>query len=88
MDLSKPIEQLLLSRKECAVALGLSIGTIDVLIRRGLLKTVEKGRRTLVHRNEVTRFSRLDHTMLWPRKQNGKTVRAESDDSPLLFKAS
>ncbi len=74
-----PAPKVLYSRKETALALALSVSTVDVMIARGMLRAVHFGRRTLVHRDEIERVGRRiaqeDLPVVWPEKQNGKTIR-------------
>ncbi len=55
------VEKLLFSKKEVARALGLSLRTIETLIARKELLVRRVGRRVLVPRTELERFSRHDH---------------------------
>lgn len=54
-------ERLLVSRREAAVLLGLSVRTLDNLVLRGELRVRRIGRRVLVERRELERFARRDH---------------------------
>jgi excisionase family DNA binding protein len=54
-------EPMLLSRKEVARALGISLRLIDTLVARGELRVRRIGRRTLVERRECEKFARRDH---------------------------
>jgi excisionase family DNA binding protein len=51
-------EQILLSRRDAAMALGVSLRTIDYLISRGELRARPIGRRKMVARVELERFAR------------------------------
>jgi excisionase family DNA binding protein len=53
---SNELDVLLVSRKNLAVLLGISLRTVDRLVTLGELHTIHKGRRVLFHRNEVTNF--------------------------------
>ena len=53
----KRLEKILISKKETATALGLSIRTIDYLIKRGELIPKRVGARVLFRRDELTRFA-------------------------------
>jgi len=50
------LEPLLVSRKELAVVLGISLRTLDRHITRCELRPIRKGRRVLFHRKEVAYF--------------------------------
>jgi excisionase family DNA binding protein len=63
------IERLLYSREEAAAMLSISASTLDVAIGRGMLRIVRKGRRVLIHKAELERFSRRDApSAIWPAK--------------------
>lgn len=66
---------LLLSRKDAASALSLSLSTIAMLIGTGQLRVRRHGRRVLIPVSEVERFAKRDVAHLWPAKVNGKTTR-------------
>ena len=53
--------RLLLSKRESAVALGISLRTLEILISVKELKSVRVGRRRLIPRGELERFARRDH---------------------------
>jgi excisionase family DNA binding protein len=57
----KKMEKLLFSKREAAVALGISIRTLEGLIVLGELKSVRIGRRRMVAASELEQFSRRDH---------------------------
>jgi hypothetical protein len=44
------------------------------MIARGMLKATRKGRRVLIHKNEIDRVARQDIPRIWPAKRDGKTV--------------
>jgi excisionase family DNA binding protein len=54
---------LLLSKRNAAAALGISVRTLETLISVKELKTVRIGRRRLVPRHELEKFARRDHVM-------------------------
>lgn len=54
-------EAILLSRKQAALLLGISLRSLDYLIAQGRLRTRRIGKRVLILRQEVDRFSRGDH---------------------------
>ena len=67
---SKSIEQkTLLTRKDAAAALSISVSAVDQLIVRGDLKVRRIGKRLLVPRKELERLAGRDVPELWPSKQ-------------------
>ena len=73
---SKSIEQrTLLSRKEAAAQLSVSVRTLDELIVRGELKVRRIGKRLLVPRKELERLAGRDVPALRPAKPSLKTER-------------
>jgi excisionase family DNA binding protein len=52
--------KILYSRKEAAGMLSISVSTLDSLISFGKLRATRKGRRVLVHRNELERWAKQD----------------------------
>jgi hypothetical protein len=60
----EPPAKLLLSKKDCAHCLSLSLRSISHLIARGELKIRRIGGRTLISADELARFSRRDHLRL------------------------
>src|ERR1700683_1068899 len=71
MDLAP---KLLYTRPEAAGMLSISVSSLDVLIGRGMLRAVRKGRRVLVHKTELERIARQNIPTIWPAKEHGKTV--------------
>jgi excisionase family DNA binding protein len=71
MDLAP---KLTYNRKEAAEMLSISVSSLDVLIGRGMLRAIRKGRRVLVHRTELERVARQNIPTIWPAKEHGKTV--------------
>ncbi|HEX4381203.1 MAG TPA: excisionase family DNA-binding protein [Candidatus Acidoferrum sp.] len=70
------IEKALLSRKEAAEYVSLSLSTLDVAIARGMLRVRRMGSRVLIPREELDRFVRRDVPNIWPAKRDGqKTTR-------------
>jgi excisionase family DNA binding protein len=59
--------KLLYDRKTAAVALSISVRSLDYLISGGQLKTRRIGRKVLIHRSELKRFAQGDHFFI-----NGK----------------
>jgi len=55
------IEKLLYSRQDAAVALSVSLRSIDYLISDGKLTARRIGRKTLIPVTEIRRFARGDH---------------------------
>jgi excisionase family DNA binding protein len=70
--------KILYTRQEAATMLSLSLDSLQELMHRGLLAGVRKGRRVLVHRDELERFAAEDTPHIWLPKQKGKTVRAHA----------
>jgi excisionase family DNA binding protein len=54
-------EKLLLSRRESAHILSLSLRSISYLVEKGELKSRRVGSRVLIPRSELVRFARMDH---------------------------
>ena len=44
---------ILISRKSAAVLLGISIGTLDMLVRKGTLEPVRLGKRVMFNRQDI-----------------------------------
>jgi len=57
------MEAVLISKKEAARLLSLSLRTIDNLIARKQLAARRIGRRVLISRQELEKFARRDHRM-------------------------
>jgi excisionase family DNA binding protein len=55
------MEKILLTRKEAAHALSISVWTLDRYIALKELPARRFGRKVLVHVNDVERFARRDH---------------------------
>lgn len=55
------MDKLMLSRRQAAESLGISIRSLDYLIQRTELRARRIGRRILIPRTEVERFARGDH---------------------------
>ena len=76
----EPGPKVLFSRKEAAAALAVSVSTLDVMIARGMLRSVRFGRRVLIHRDEIERAGRKiaqgGAASVWPEKRDGKTIRS------------
>jgi excisionase family DNA binding protein len=53
--------KLLFSRKEASQLLGLSVRTVDYLIASGALKPKRLGRKILIPKRELIRFTEQDH---------------------------
>jgi excisionase family DNA binding protein len=52
---------ILASRRDAARALGISIRTLDNLIRQGEIRARRVGRRVLLEKTQLEAFSRRDH---------------------------
>lgn len=71
----EPTPKVLYTRAETAEMLSISTSTLDVAIGRGMLRCIRKGRRILVHRDEIERWAKKDTPAIWPAKRNGKATR-------------
>lgn len=60
-ETSSHTNKVLLSKKEVAWLLSLSVRSVDYLIVRGELAVRRVGKRVLIHRTELERFARRDH---------------------------
>jgi excisionase family DNA binding protein len=69
--------KILFSRAEAAAQFSISVSSLDVMVARGMLKVIRKGRRVLIHRSEIERVARQDIPRIWPPKRDGKTERWE-----------
>jgi len=56
------MEPVLLSRKQAASLLSISLRGLDYLISEKKIRTRRIGRRVLISRQEIERFARCDHT--------------------------
>jgi excisionase family DNA binding protein len=63
-QVSRP-QKLLYSRVEAAEMLSLSVSTLDVAMGRGMLRFRRAGRRVLIEKRELERFSREEHAPIW-----------------------
>jgi excisionase family DNA binding protein len=61
-----PSEKLLFSREEAAEMLSLSVSTLCVVINRGMIRVRRLGRRVMIEKREIEKFSRTDHARIWP----------------------
>jgi len=61
-------EPILLSKKEAAQMLGLSVRTISSYVATKQLRVRRIGRRTLLSRAEIVRFAQRDHAAPAPAK--------------------
>jgi excisionase family DNA binding protein len=64
-------EQLLISKREAAAMLGLSVRTLENLLSLKELPARRIGRRCLIERQALERFARRDHRTKTQRKENG-----------------
>ncbi|MGH9685260.1 MAG: excisionase family DNA-binding protein [Candidatus Acidiferrales bacterium] len=67
--------KLLYTRREAAEALSVGVSTLDLMIHRGMIRSVRKGRRVLVHKNELARAAVKNFPQIWPSKRDRKTAR-------------
>ena len=63
-------EQLLVSKREAAAMLGLSVRTLENLLSLKELPSRRIGRRCLIERQALERFARRDHRTKQERKEN------------------
>jgi excisionase family DNA binding protein len=70
----EPSEKLLFTRAEAAGMLSLSVSTLDVAIARGMLRARRNGRRVMIEKREIERFSRADHPRIWAPDGNRGTI--------------
>ncbi|MFI5094764.1 MAG: helix-turn-helix domain-containing protein [Candidatus Acidiferrales bacterium] len=72
------MEKLLFSKKEAAVAIGVSIRTLENMISIGEIPTRRIGRRRLIESQQLARFCRHDHatqaTQTESANANGKNL--------------
>jgi excisionase family DNA binding protein len=72
MSQSPEIQKLLLSKRDAALALSLSVRTVENLIRRKELTARRVGRRTLVLASSLATFARRDHDSPSPSKRKNE----------------
>lgn len=83
MKSNKEIHRLLYTREEAAEILRISVDTLDVMVKRGLLTSRKMGRKTLIPDSALVERSQKSVTRIWPRKVDGRTVRpAEKEKAP------
>jgi excisionase family DNA binding protein len=63
------MDALLISRKEAARTLGISLRSLGLAVRGGLLKPRRFGRRVLFPPDELKRFASRDHGCMTPDQQ-------------------
>lgn len=66
------MEPLLVSKKESARALGISVRTLENRIALGELQARKIGRRVLIPRSELEKFARRDHLAAQPEGTHGR----------------
>jgi excisionase family DNA binding protein len=76
----EPLPKLLFTRQEAAEVLSVSTSTLDMMIARGMIRAVRKGRRVLVHKNELARAAVKNFPQIWPSKRDRKTPRVTAID--------
>ena len=69
MSQSPEVQKLLLSKRDAALALSLSLRTVENLIRRKELTARRVGRRTLVLASSLATFALRDHDSPSPSKR-------------------
>jgi hypothetical protein len=70
----EPSEKLLYTRVEAAEMLSFSVATLDVAIARGMLRARRNGRRVMIEKREIERFSRADHPHIWTYGKRGTII--------------
>jgi len=73
------LPKVLFSREESAEYLELSLASLDILIAKGQIATVKRGRRVFVHRDELERLARVSFDDIWRTpparwKQHGQPI--------------
>jgi excisionase family DNA binding protein len=58
---TQSIQKLLYDRKSAAIALSISVRTLDYLIARRSFRTTRIGRKILIPSEELRRFARANH---------------------------
>jgi excisionase family DNA binding protein len=76
-----PSEKLLFSRSEAAEMLSLSLSTLCVVINRGMIRVRRIGRRVMIEKREIEKFSRADH---YEHLAGGRQSRRERHRARLL----
>lgn len=71
------MEPILVSRKDAAALLGLSIRSIDNLLARGQLAARKIGRRTLILRAALERFARSSETAQGAERPHPSNAKGE-----------
>lgn len=61
--------KLLYTREEAAELLSISVGSLDVLIKRGFIRPRNFGRRLLIPREELERLAKKDLPEIWPERE-------------------
>ena len=75
-NIFRPKPKLLYSRKEAAELLSISMGTLEILIARGDVRTRRFGKKRLIPYEELLRVSKRDISKIWPEKgPQGRTRR-------------
>ena len=62
-EVMKMGEPLLISKRDSAIALGISLRMVEILIAARELKSVRVGRRRLIPRCELEKFVKRDHVI-------------------------
>jgi excisionase family DNA binding protein len=73
--------KILHTRTEAAAMLSISVSSLDMMVGRGMLRTIRKGRRVLIHKTELERVARQNIPAIWPPKKNRRTTRNSSTES-------
>lgn len=64
-------EPILLSRRDGAQLLGISLRSLDYAIASGLIRPRRIGRRVMLPRSELLRFASKDHAQIVPTPEAG-----------------
>lgn len=73
------MEPILVSRKDAAALLGLSLRSIDNLLANGQLAARKVGRRTLILRAALERFARSPETANGAERRKARLIRREAE---------
>jgi excisionase family DNA binding protein len=84
MTIQTEVPKVLVSKRECANALSLSVRTIENLIARKELTVRRVGRRTLVLASSLAAFARRDHASPSPAKRGHLNEAHDGDQQSAL----
>lgn len=69
------VEQILVSRRQAAAMLGISIRSLDHAVVGGLLKPTRLGKRVMFRPEQLWKFAGRDHARLAPPASKGRDGR-------------